>query len=59
VFSYNELKSATGCFHSSSKIGEGGFGCVYKVNIYISFPSYISLFNLVDVQCLRLFGLTL
>ncbi|XP_062167452.1 putative serine/threonine-protein kinase isoform X2 [Alnus glutinosa] len=30
VFSYNELKSATGCFHSSSKIGEGGFGCVYK-----------------------------
>lgn len=30
VFSSNELKSATGGFHSSNKIGEGGFGSVYK-----------------------------
>ncbi|KAK9985501.1 hypothetical protein SO802_030452 [Lithocarpus litseifolius] len=30
VFSHNELRSATNGFHSSAKIGEGGFGSVYK-----------------------------
>ncbi|KAI9157607.1 hypothetical protein LWI28_025143 [Acer negundo] len=30
AFSYNELKTATNGFHSSNKIGEGGFGSVYK-----------------------------
>ncbi|PSR98171.1 Serine/threonine-protein kinase [Actinidia chinensis var. chinensis] len=30
VFSYNELKAASQGFHSSNKIGEGGFGSVYK-----------------------------
>ncbi|KAL9419027.1 hypothetical protein AB3S75_036893 [Citrus x aurantiifolia] len=30
AFSYNELKSATNGFCSSNKIGEGGFGSVYK-----------------------------
>ncbi|CAK9178189.1 unnamed protein product [Ilex paraguariensis] len=30
VFSYKELKAATNGFHSSNKIGEGGFGTVYK-----------------------------
>ncbi|KAF8397673.1 hypothetical protein HHK36_016594 [Tetracentron sinense] len=30
VYSYNELKVATQGFCSSNKIGEGGFGCVYK-----------------------------
>ncbi|KAF2297672.1 hypothetical protein GH714_002149 [Hevea brasiliensis] len=29
-FSYNELRSATDNFHSSNKIGRGGFGTVYK-----------------------------
>jgi hypothetical protein len=28
---YNELRSATDNFHSSNKIGRGGFGDVYKV----------------------------
>ena len=32
VFTYNELKSATSGFHPTNKIGEGGFGTVYKVN---------------------------
>lgn len=31
TFSYNELRSATDDFHSSNKIGRGGFGTVYKV----------------------------
>lgn len=30
AFSYDELKLATGGFRSSNKIGEGGFGTVYK-----------------------------
>ncbi|XP_020241648.1 putative serine/threonine-protein kinase isoform X2 [Asparagus officinalis] len=30
LFSYNELRSATGNFHSSNRIGRGGFGIVYK-----------------------------
>ncbi|XP_022715906.1 cold-responsive protein kinase 1-like isoform X2 [Durio zibethinus] len=29
-FSYNQLSSATDDFHSSNKIGRGGFGTVYK-----------------------------
>ncbi|OMO74813.1 hypothetical protein CCACVL1_16450 [Corchorus capsularis] len=30
LFTYRELKMATGNFHFSNKIGEGGFGAVYK-----------------------------
>ncbi|GMI79493.1 cold-responsive protein kinase 1 [Hibiscus trionum] len=30
LFPYKELKMATGNFHHSNKIGEGGFGIVYK-----------------------------
>jgi len=32
-FSYNSLRSATGDFHPSCKIGGGGYGVVYKVRI--------------------------
>lgn len=31
LFSYNELKAATTGFKSSNKIGQGGFGSVFKV----------------------------
>ena len=31
LFTYRELNSATRGFHPSEKIGEGGFGTVYKV----------------------------
>ncbi|KAG0598836.1 hypothetical protein M758_12G104300 [Ceratodon purpureus] len=30
LYSYNDIKSATRDFHSSNKLGEGGFGIVYK-----------------------------
>ncbi|XP_058188560.1 uncharacterized protein LOC131306373 isoform X1 [Rhododendron vialii] len=33
VFSYSELKTATDNFNSSLKVGEGGFGSVYKATI--------------------------
>ncbi|XP_057438332.1 putative serine/threonine-protein kinase isoform X2 [Lotus japonicus] len=31
IFTYSELKSATRGFHYSEKVGEGGFGSVYKL----------------------------
>lgn len=31
TFTYAELRSVTGDFNSSNKLGEGGFGAVYKV----------------------------
>ena len=33
TFSYSELRSATNDFNLDNKLGEGGFGPVYKVNI--------------------------
>jgi hypothetical protein len=32
LYSYNDIKSATRDFHPSNKLGEGGFGIVYKVS---------------------------
>jgi hypothetical protein len=37
LYSYNVLKVATKDFHPSNKLGEGGFGAVYKVNSYFNF----------------------
>jgi hypothetical protein len=31
LFSYAELKAATRSFHLNNKLGEGGYGIVYKV----------------------------
>jgi hypothetical protein len=36
TFSYYELKNATGDFNRDNKLGEGGFGPVYKVNILLT-----------------------
>jgi len=36
TFSYSELKNATSDFNRDNKLGEGGFGPVYKVNILLS-----------------------
>lgn len=30
-FKYSVLEKATGCFDSANKLGQGGFGTVYKV----------------------------
>lgn len=34
TFSFSELKSATNDFNPANKLGEGGFGPVYKVSYY-------------------------
>lgn len=34
TFSYNTLRTATNDFSSANKLGEGGFGSVYKVSHY-------------------------
>lgn len=44
TFSYAELKTATEDFNPANKLGEGGFGPVYKVS-----PSLIK-----DTKCLSL-----
>lgn len=36
IYSYNELRDATNNFNSSNKIGQGGFGSVYKVSFTFS-----------------------
>lgn len=42
--SYSELRRATNNFHQSNKIGRGGFGIVYKVQLYSKyFSSFICL----------------
>jgi hypothetical protein len=38
LYSYNVLKTATKNFHMASKLGEGGFGAVYKVHIHVPSP---------------------
>lgn len=38
--SYNSLRSATGDFHPSSKIGGGGYGVVYKVRVMSDHHSF-------------------
>ena len=31
MFTYSELRAATGDFNEKNKLGEGGFGTVFKV----------------------------
>lgn len=37
MLSYNSLRSATGNFHPSSRIGGGGYGVVHRVRLMIIF----------------------
>ena len=37
LYSYAELRVATDNFNPSNKLGQGGFGVVYKVRIPINF----------------------
>ena len=39
IFKYDELHAATNGFHPEMKLGEGGYGVVYKVNALLSIQS--------------------
>lgn len=41
LYSYKELSIATDDFSPINKIGEGGFGSVYKVNSYFTVSLYL------------------
>ena len=45
IISYSELKAATQDFSDANKLGEGGFGAVYKVFANLSPSIFIYLFN--------------
>ncbi len=51
LYSYNELKYATRDFHTDNKLGEGGFGVVYKVIICTSISAHP--YMTVSMQCLK------
>lgn len=54
VFSHGELRSATRDFNSSEKIGEGGFGCVYKVVLNYIFPvSWVNTALKETLNCIK------
>lgn len=61
MYSYNELKAATNGFRASNKIGEGGFGSVYKVKkkcpLFLGDVGFVFfLFIFVDWLIYVLFG---
>lgn len=47
VFNFDEILDATDNFSQENKLGEGGFGPVYKVNIIMSciLHSFLSIFH--------------
>jgi hypothetical protein len=59
LYSYAELRVATDDFNPSNKLGEGGFGIVYKVRIPIDFYGILFVFvhgsdsNHIQQMCFR------
>lgn len=56
IFSYNELRRATHDFSGANKIGEGGFGSVFRVmyqSLWSLQLSLISILYYIDLTCLK------
>lgn len=41
VFSYSSIIAATNDFSSENKLGQGGFGSVFKVSQFLNFGMYV------------------
>ena len=50
-FSLRHIKSATGNFDPANKIGEGGFGPVYKVSTFENFCFISAIERKVNIVC--------
>lgn len=37
IFPFQQLKTATRDFHPDTKLGEGAYGAVYKVDFFVNF----------------------
>jgi hypothetical protein len=46
LYSYNQLKIATQDFHPDNKLGESGFGVVYKVMLTVPSISAYTVMNI-------------
>lgn len=53
-FKYSTLDKATGSFHENNKLGQGGFGTVYKVLLF-SEDKYLS--TIVQINALLQFAI--
>lgn len=58
VYSYKELKVATDDFSPVNKIGEGGFGSVYKVTAVLIFLVLYKVLHTINLITCEWFGST-
>ena len=50
TFKYVELKRATNDFSPANKLGEGGFGAVYKVTLYSIYSMWVNVCALISLS---------
>lgn len=54
VFDFEQVLEATNDFSDENKLGEGGFGAVYKVNYLGRKPVFFSFMDYVTISCWKM-----